>query len=494
MTSPAPRPSVVFRCDASAEIGVGHVMRCMALGEAFRLLGHSVLFAVTPETLKAAPALLGSGQKFVTIAANADSQQAQADQIAATVERPVVLVVDHYGLDRDFESACRRFAYRVLVLSDGPGRTHDCDVLLDSAREAAPYRGFVPTEAEILAGPSFAPIALCFAQAQPSALRRRLSTDAVHRILVSFGGSDPAGWTELVLRHAPRFGGGIAVDVVLGSATSHLDRLVTEFADRATFHVDTTDMAGLMSRADLAIGACGSSSFERCILGLPTVAVPVASNQTGVARLLADSGAAIIVPGSERSTDLLEDRVRHLIADREARTHISKSAAALVDGRGSQRVALAVSQASPRARLRLAEPADRDLLLTWQLEPGARTYSRDTSPPTEESHIAWFEKTLADPNRWLMIFETNGVSVGSVRLDRLPAPEPTFEVSVLVSEAHRGAGTGTAALRAARKIAAPHVVLIAEIDDRNVASQRAFAAAGFVQTAERHWKSRALDA
>src|SRR5262245_36129965 len=147
------RPLALFRCDASPAIGAGHVVRCLALAEELVDAGWRVAFAVGDETISTVPRLAEIGIDVAVLDTTDTESSALARQFSGEAD---LLVVDHYACEAAFEHACRSFAQRIVVLDDGTGRMHDCDVLVDAAAsEAAAYATHVPPHARVLSGPGF---------------------------------------------------------------------------------------------------------------------------------------------------------------------------------------------------------------------------------------------------------------------------------------------------------------------------------------------------
>jgi UDP-2,4-diacetamido-2,4,6-trideoxy-beta-L-altropyranose hydrolase len=337
-------PLVVFRADAAPETGGGHVQRCLALGEALVDAGWRSVFAFRPRTLETVPALASSAHRLFELD-GADAREAGflSSNIGSGCD---LLVVDHYGRGRVFEKDCRAFAARIMAIEDRPGRDHDCDLLLDPTpgRGAAAYQRLVPAGCKLLLGPSYALLRGQFAQGREAALARRARSDTPKRIFVSLGMTDPRNLTAAVLQGIAECGTGLAVDLVIGSATPHLAalrRLIGALKLDAHVHVDADNIAALMAEADLAVGAAGSSSFERCCLGLPSLIVVAADNQRDIAATLTEAGAAAEV-GLDDLAGAVAKGVKRLCADSQARMAMAEAAAKLCDGRGAERVASAL--------------------------------------------------------------------------------------------------------------------------------------------------------
>jgi UDP-2,4-diacetamido-2,4,6-trideoxy-beta-L-altropyranose hydrolase len=478
-------PFVIFRADAGPAIGGGHVQRCLALADTFAELGWRCGFACRDGTIDTVPALKSSPHELLALHGTVENEVAE---LKALVPSPCdLLVVDHYGRDRAFETACRSFARRIVTLDDQPARTHDCDVLLDATpgRIAADYKRLVPAVCGFLLGAEYALLRRQFTRSRPSALDRRERQSAVEHLLVSIGTTDPQNLTAIVLKGIVESGLSLSVEVVLGSAALHLKairQLITTLDIDARLHVDVADMAQLMSEADLAIGACGSSSFERCCLGLPSLVVVAADNQRQYAAALVAAGAVeSLGDGSELQATRVAAALRGIAADPERRLRMSQKGAALCDGRGALRVAIKLL-APEHARngsdvtLRLAEASDRDPILAWQQYPDTRRFAHHPQPPTAAEHARWFVQTINDPSRMLLIVQIGGKPAGLLRLDR--EADNQFKISILTAPGSYRLGIGTAALALARRLLVS-AELHAEVLPANEASRALFRKAGY---------------
>jgi UDP-2,4-diacetamido-2,4,6-trideoxy-beta-L-altropyranose hydrolase len=336
-------PLVVFRADAAPETGGGHVQRCLALGEALVGAGWRSAFAFRPGTPETVPALAASPHRLIELD-GADAQEAivLSSKIGSGCD---LLVVDHYGRGRNFETDCRTFAAGIMAIEDRPGRDHDCDLLLDpTPSRGTAYQRLVPRGCKLLLGPSYALLRGQFVRGREAALALRARREMPKRIFVSLGMTDPHNLTAAVLQGIAESGTGLIVDLVIGSAAPHLAalrRLIDALKLDVRVHIDADNIADLMAEADLAIGAAGSSSFERCCLGLPSLIVIAADNQRDIAAALVEAGAAEVIGLDDLSGEVTKG-VKRLCADSQARMTMAEAAARLCDGRGAARVASAL--------------------------------------------------------------------------------------------------------------------------------------------------------
>ena len=337
------RDVALFRCDGTAEIGAGHVTRCLALAEALVDAGWRITFVVNEEAPSLVPALAADAFKVRTIDRRRDEIEILREEANGAAE---LLVLDHYQRDAHLESACRSFVQKILVLDDATGRDHNCDILVDSAApDPAIYASHVPARAGVLTGPAYALMRRAFVEKRPEALGRR-DGRPVKEILVSFGATDPSNATSVALAALEPFADDISIVVALSSLAQHIHDVRRRLRGRMRLALDV-EMASLMTEADLAIGAAGASSYERAVLGLPSIIVTLAGNQRNLSKSLIRSGAAIDAGALDGDLKMRLARVvETVIGNRTQRIRMAQAASALVDGQGALRLAAAISTMS----------------------------------------------------------------------------------------------------------------------------------------------------
>lgn len=353
---------VVIRVDASVEMGMGHLVRCMSLANALAEEGTEVFFLLRSHAA-ALTGLIEADGHAVRLLADPphDSGAAPTRWLPTTWQRdagqtldaigqigaPDWLIVDHYALDAKWERLQRQQVPRILAIDDLADRPHDCDILLDQNLVAAMetrYRGLLPATCRPLLGPRFALLRHDFAEQRKSAAIR---DGEIRRILVCYGGSDPSNETAKALAAVKYLSvSSLSVDVAIGPSNPHADliaKLCLELP-RTNMHRGANNMAELMACADLAIGAGGVMSWERCCLGLPTIAVDIADNQIGGLTALARLGALVHLGSAASVTqDQMESSIRSLLGDPAKTRAIGDVAHALVDGEGCGRVRTAMN-------------------------------------------------------------------------------------------------------------------------------------------------------
>lgn len=501
--------TVALRVDASVDIGTGHVVRCLTLANAFKAQGARTLLACRhlPETL--GTLVRKQGHSVIRVGEAGQSEEpvqsglphalwlgvSQAQDAADTIEAlagetPDWLVVDHYALDAQWQRVLRRHCKQLMVIDDLADRAHDCDLLLDQNYYQdldTRYSGKLNQGCHTLLGPRYALLRTEFLAHRPQGPR----SGQVARVLVFFGGVDARNHTHgavqalaaLKLRD-------VKVDVVVGAQHPQLAQIQAACGQQGfELHVQTSRMAELMAAADLALGAGGTASWERCCLGLPTLAVITADNQR---RLVEDAAAAGLIYGPAFSlgfsAQALEVHLRALLDNPRLLRACSQKGLETVDGRGVQRVlrAMGLSEVS----IRPATAEDSDKLYFWRNHLDVRKVSRSTEPIARATHENWLQGVLANADRPLLIGYIRGQALGVVRFD-IQGDEA--EVSIYLVPGSAVPATGGDLLQAAEEWLREHRGgvrrVVAQVLGGNLRSQYLFLKGGYALQSAQYCKS-----
>lgn len=361
---------VAFRADASLQMGSGHVMRCLTLADALKAQGADCHFISREHPGHLLEVIRQRGYKVNSLVARAQYAQAaiknivneasspqqepphaawlgstwqtDAQETAAILAslQPDWLVVDHYALDRRWEEALAPHHRKLLLIDDLADRPHRCDLLLDQnlGRQPEHYAQWVPAHCQVLTGPHYALLRPEFAALRPYSLQRRHAEPGLRQLLITMGGVDHPNATGQVLQALKTCAlpADCRITVVMGLTAPWLQN-VREMAEQMPWPsdvvVNVSDMAQRMADSDLAIGAAGSTSWERCCLGLPTLMVVLAVNQQAGAQALEAAHAARLIGDVSDIAMQLPLAVRELI-DVNCQSRMSLAASAITAGQG----------------------------------------------------------------------------------------------------------------------------------------------------------------
>jgi len=330
----------VIRADASVAIGTGHLVRSRTLAEGLMARGWRTTIVTRELVDGLAAGLQAAGIEIVRLPIGS-SIDSEPEAIVQRVGPDATLIVsDHYDLGGKWFQAIRRQipGAVLMAIDDLADRPLPVDLVLNQnlGAGAGRYATLTSPSTRILAGAAYALLRPEFGQLRA---RGRLRDGRVDRILVFFSGADGP---DVTARAVDGLAGiGVPIDVVVGASYPHLStlRAVVGRDPAVTIFVNTDEMAGLMARADLALGAASSASWERCSLGLPALLVTMADNQVDAERHLVEAGAALAIGWhtTVAAADI-ERAVRAVCADPERVRAMSAAAARVTDGRGTERV------------------------------------------------------------------------------------------------------------------------------------------------------------
>jgi UDP-2,4-diacetamido-2,4,6-trideoxy-beta-L-altropyranose hydrolase len=337
---------IAIRADSSFLMGTGHVMRCLALADELSKRNCEVRFCCCDLPGNVISLLSASGYRVIVLQIANDDKVNDAHHMIQAFKAedyfPDWLVVDHYEIGWEWEHSLRVWVGHIMAIDDLADRIHDCDLLLDQNRsipETEIYGRLLPPNSRVLMGTKYALLRSEFRRwRHQSSVRHQLN-----RIFVSFGGSDPACATLTTLTalrdlQLPTIG----IDVVIGRSNPNSAK-IQEFCEQfcsVTLHRQTDKIAELMSKADLAIGAAGTTSWERCCVGLPCIIITIADNQISIAESIESQNAGwYLGPSNLVKSERIGQVVRRLSSNLEEISECSRQAFGLVDGSGVQRVA-----------------------------------------------------------------------------------------------------------------------------------------------------------
>lgn len=348
--------TAVIRVDSSVQMGTGHVMRCLTLAEQLASNNYEVTFITRNYEGNLYNLIREKGFKVYLLDNPVEQynkfldscfiehfkwlgidQEKDANETICIIKQNYfnkvdLLVIDHYGLDYIWEKKMRSLVKEIFVIDDLADRHHDCDILLDQnfyINMEDRYKNLVGKDCQLKLGPKYALLRKEFIEAR----KKRRNINKVDRILIFFGGSDPTNETLKAIKAIQLLRNkNIYFDVVVGASNPNKQKIetITNKMKSANFHCQTSKMAELMLSADLAIGAGGSTTWERCYLGLPTITITVAENQRNVNEDLSRLGAIYYIGKSDEvSIHDIKDALKNLINQKEVVMELSKRSLSL---------------------------------------------------------------------------------------------------------------------------------------------------------------------
>ena len=485
---------VVFRVDASLQMGTGHVMRCLTMAEALKENGANVEFICRKHKGHLIDKIRSNGFNVFELELPArnkvdnklfhshwlgTTQQQDARDCTSILKETKLdwLIVDHYGIDEDWQQELKENYNKLMVIDDLADRNHQCDILLDQTygRQQQNYKRLVPKSCELLLGSQYALLRPEFSKWREYSLKRR-SNPVPKNLFINMGGSDPNNITEQVLSEIEvcKLPNDIEVIVVMGSTSPHLQRIMaiaSNLAYRVEVRVDIDNMAEVMANSDIAIGATGSTTWERCCLGLPAIQIIIADNQIEIANSLDEVHAIKLIKKVNQLSLAMKDMLLSL-------DKMSLVSSVIVDGQGVNKVVQhIISNIFSVSNLSLKPAVYGDYNFIYDLQTvDDRKYYINTKTPSLDEHIKWIKKILSSKESQLFVATIKKHSVGLLRVDNLNTK--VIEISIIISASHRGQSLAKRILIMLENIVFDRK-LKAIIHINNIASIMTFKSVGF---------------
>lgn len=471
--------TLLIRADGDAQIGTGHVMRCLSLAAGWQASGGDAVLAIA----RSSPSLRARAALANVRTIDLDVIPGSVDDAIQTVEQAGLnqaawIVADGYQFNGTYQQAVKSGGHRLLLVDDyGHARHYCADFVLNqnlSAREELythrePGTSLLLGTRYVLLSPKF----LKYRQ------WRRHNPARARKVLVTLGGSDPGNATAKVIDALQ--GAEVEARFVVGGSNPHLNELSSAVRPPSSVVCDTPDMPELMAWADIAIAAAGSTSWELAFMGLPSLVLVLAENQFEVASAVDREGLGVNL-GAPTEVGVVKKITAALsssLTDQGTREAMSRRGRMLVDGEGVSRVVRHLR--GPSISLRPATHDDSRRLWEWANDPTTRSNSFTGDPILWTTHEKWFVDKLRSPVTAIFIgLATDGAPFGQIRFDWNAHGDA--DIAVVVAPGARGGRLGAALIQAGveKMLLNPDVRLMnAYVKRDNLASVRAFERAGF---------------
>ena len=337
---------VVFRVDSSLKIGTGHVMRCLTLAKTLLKEKHTVSFIcrnlegnliehieknhfdvarLNDENATENPSHLHHADWLGT---SWQQDAGETIEILDSLHAIDWLVIDHYALDIKWEESVKTHVGNIIVIDDLADRKHSANILLDQNYYAdmnTRYDELIPENTVHLIGPEYTLLRDEFTEKHGNIKPR---TGKIENILIFFGGTDSENLTLKSINSLKTIDTIASINVVIGNTNPNKNIILNCCGTmrNVTCHINIDNISTLMQKADLSLGAGGTTTWERCYLGLPAIVFTLAHNQAAVNTAVSNLGACILMDSVDISEDELNRQVQQLIDTPTIVASMSKAA------------------------------------------------------------------------------------------------------------------------------------------------------------------------
>ena len=341
--------NLFIRVDSGLDVGLGHVMRCFALAEFIKNMNFNVYFISKKIKGNISRNIENNGYRVFhldskLIKSSKPNWKIDALKTSKIIQRfknqKNLLLVDNYGLSEKWETTLKSIVDKIVVIDDFSNRSHNCNLFIDQNLHTSKKKinKKIPKNCKKLLGPKYALLRKEFILSRKIVKKR---SGKINRILISFGGSDEKNQTLKVLKAIKKLAKEkINVDVIVGEPNKNKIKIkkICSKIENSTYYQQTENIAKIMNKADLAIGAGGIITWERCCLGLPSIVSTVSRNQNELTKTIANKNCIVNLGNCEGLTPVDYSNAIKNMNDKII-CNMSSDCMKIVDGNGCYRVA-----------------------------------------------------------------------------------------------------------------------------------------------------------
>lgn len=477
------KQTIVVRSDSTVEIGTGHIMRCLALSQAWQDEGGGVIFVCAQLSPALESRLLNEKIKTHWINSVPGSKEDATDTILfSKMTGAQWIVLDGYHFGAEYQKAIKESGLSLLFIDDYGHAVHCyADLVLNQNIYADNEVGYPDIPGiRLLLGPRYA---LLRKEIIPWKARRHPNPEKAFNILVTLGGSDTGNATLHIIKALQQLPEDFfSAKIIIGSFNPHfksISRVLGDSGHAIELLHDVRNMGEHFAWADLAITAGGSTTLELAYIGVPMITVVIADNQMRVCEALQKRKAAINLGVLNRTQCArIHPCVRKVMKSLNLRNELSRNATEIVDGKGAERVVGIICES--KIILEKARPKDCWTVFYWINDPYVREVSFSSKPILWDEHMKWFLEKIVDSNTLYLIIQTiDLMPVGQVRFD---IDNTDATISILVDPRHRGRNISVQAIHISTEMLFENTAVKrvnAYIKTSNKISCKAFRKAGF---------------
>ena len=483
---------LIIRADSDTQIGTGHVMRCIALAQAWQDQGGHVTFLSHCENEGLQQRIIDEGFDFIPI----EKPHPDPSDLKATIDLLLKirnpqsairnwLVLDGYHFTPHYQCEIKEAGHRLFVIDDMAHLNHYyADVLLNQNIHASKLPYSCDRRTKKLLGCEYVLFRREFLKYKDW---KREIPDKAKKILATMGGSDPDNVTFKIIE-AIKFinDPSLKVKIIVGPLNLHVSELraaVLHAPCSMLLVQNATNMPELMAWADVAISAGGSTCWEMAFMGLPNLIITISDNQAGIAEGLARAGATVDLGWHANiSVNQCAQALKESLQDKMKRSCLSEQGQKVINGSGKQEIIRAML--AGQIKLRRAQENDCDLLWKWANDPEVRQSAFNSKDIEFKDHESWFLNKQNDPDCFQYIaLNKHNMPIGQIRFD---IKDSIAEIDYSIDKDFRGIGLGKVLLKSGIELFCGEegkpITIQGYVKNENEPSKRSFQDAGFIET------------
>ncbi|RDV16477.1 UDP-2,4-diacetamido-2,4,6-trideoxy-beta-L-altropyranose hydrolase [Pontibacter diazotrophicus] len=465
---------IIFRADGNSHIGLGHVVRSLALAAMLREEFECV-FAIQAPTYELQEQIRKVCHGIIHLPLCAPTEERFIHELDAYISAEEMVVLDSYDFNATYQESIKSKGCPLVCIDDIQAFHFLADAIVNPAGGVKPHLYSRSSYTKLLLGPKYALLRSPFLKASKT---ERMLPEGKPAILLNLGGADPGNKTLHLAKELVQSRGIERLNIVVGAAYRHLVELQSWLQDKEQVilhhNLSAAKLQDLMQQCAFAVTSASGVAYEYAAVGGILSVLQTADNQDALYHFLIESGVA------HEYQDLPQ-----LLSNNSLKKHFQEQVATQrqhFDGHSDVRLKQLFRKLSLGASLNLRAATEQDMmqLFNWASDPEVRKNSFNQNPITLENHTRWFHTVMEDEQTVLYIAEANGKPVAHIRFN-ISAGKAM--ISYLIDADFRGQGLGLHLLQKGMQALAAQRKDVEQIEGlvqrENIASVRSFEKAGF---------------
>ncbi len=473
---------VIFRADGGASLGMGHVVRSLALADMLKD-DFSIAFALQ-QTDKSVIDKISESTNDIIVLPQTNNFSEDASSFYSHIKPLDIIVLDGYNFKTDYQKTIKASNAKLVAIDDLHEWHHVADAIINHADEiqqsdysAEPYTKFFLGLNYILLRKEFLTTSLT---------PKKVNT--ISKVFISMGAADINNLSLKFTQALLNVKGITEIHLMLGSINLNLQSIQDLIKKNKQvkiithFNINAKELKKLLQSCDVAICPASTISFECCATGIGLISGYTAENQLGILKTLIKYNSTVDFNNlNQLSVDDIRINFEKLFQDTEIFNEQIKNQSKMIDARSSERLLDVFKElVTEKLNFRMADASDTDLYFKWTNDPLVRSNSFNTEQVSYQDHVSWFKTKLnSDDCKFYLFSNDLGNTVGQVRIDKI---ENEIVIGISIDENFRGKSLGVEMLKTACDDYIeknPGSVITAYIKTDNIASYNIFLKAGF---------------
>ena len=485
------KPSIYFRADGGTSIGMGHIVRCLALAEMLKE-DFQIVFSLQKPDINTVAMLIDTSD-WITHLRKTNNYIKEAISIADTLSSNDIVVLDGYNFNTQYQQIIKNSGFKLVCIDDLHAWHQVADVVINHAEGVAESDYSAESYTKFCLGLNYVLLRPAFLK--PKTTLRRITS--VKKVFISMGAADINNITQKFTEALIQIKGIEEIHLMLGAINPNLgsiDKLIAENKHVNIikhFNISAEELATLLKNCDVSICPASSISLESSAIGIGLVSGYTAVNQLGILNGLINHNAAISFGDMNLLSDAeIKNKFESIANNPEQLNEIISNQSKMIDGKSPERLRMVFKNLSGKKKnvdvhFRFAEEKDTDLYFNWANDDAVRANSFNQEPIVYENHVKWFHTKLKSEECFFYLFlSQENKPAGQVRIDKIG---DEVIIGISVDKEFRGYSLGAKMLVMAcddylKK--QPRATIIAYIKKENTDSLNIFVKAGFSNIVE----------